>query len=383
MNNLPRQKLQEIIKRYGQVIIDDPRRCRALLFDLCGGYKREIFVLTTALEERVPQDLLATSQSIPVTVLAAQLTKRLMENRALAKEASEWAVEAWGYALGIPVPAPKTTAQQTLDQRPPIRVTGPPPIPTTTIPTKQSSAQQTPKPNLRPTKKHPTSLTIPPGPKFSSNLQVDVMVASYDIPSPIWRKIGETPGHVAIPDNYAVHLRARALNDTRLAELMGDIKKYGQIQKLDISGNQALTDAGLAQLYTLSDLKSLDLAWCIKITDEGLARLRPLHRLQTLDLAWCNQITDNGLRHLRVFTQLSILRLEGCKQISDKGLSHIRDITSLTSLNLSRCPRITNEGLRLLRNLTKLTILNIGGCPHINRRGIAAIEHPGLTVDYA
>ncbi len=57
MNDVPRQKLREIVSQRN--ILDDPRLCEALLRDLCGEHKREIFVLVAALKERVAADLAA------------------------------------------------------------------------------------------------------------------------------------------------------------------------------------------------------------------------------------------------------------------------------------------------------------------------------------
>ena len=65
MDNLPRQKLGEIIARYGHDLSDDPRRTEALLRDHCGAYKREIFVLVSALREQVAADLLSSQGSVP------------------------------------------------------------------------------------------------------------------------------------------------------------------------------------------------------------------------------------------------------------------------------------------------------------------------------
>ncbi len=101
MDDLPRQKLGELIARYGHALSDDPRRTGALLRDFCGEYKREIFVLVSALREQVAVDLLASQGSVPREVLLAQLTRRLQDNLALAEDAARWAVESWALALGV------------------------------------------------------------------------------------------------------------------------------------------------------------------------------------------------------------------------------------------------------------------------------------------
>lgn len=101
MNNAPRQALRKIIAKYGNDLASDQRRVEGLLKDLCGEFRREINVLTNALEERVPLDLLAASKSTPRELLLTKLTKRLEDNLGLTKEAANWAVDSWALALGI------------------------------------------------------------------------------------------------------------------------------------------------------------------------------------------------------------------------------------------------------------------------------------------
>ncbi len=103
MNDRPRETLGQLIRNpmYGRSLCEDPRRCEALLRDLCGEHRREISVLIGALEERVAADLLASHDSLPKEVLLARLTKRLQDDLALAENAARWGVETWALALGI------------------------------------------------------------------------------------------------------------------------------------------------------------------------------------------------------------------------------------------------------------------------------------------
>lgn len=112
-----RQTLGDLIARHGTGLVDDPRRCEALLRDYCGAYRREIFVLVTALEEGVGAELLGSRNRVPATLMLGQLARRLHENRALDEVAARWAVDSWAIALGViaapedapveaPVPAP-------------------------------------------------------------------------------------------------------------------------------------------------------------------------------------------------------------------------------------------------------------------------------------
>ncbi len=102
-----RDTLRQLIVRYGHSLCDDPRRCEAMLRDLCGQHKREVFILVSALRQRVAADLLGGSGGLPTPLLLGRLGKRLEDELALTGEAAHWAVETWALALGViagPVP---------------------------------------------------------------------------------------------------------------------------------------------------------------------------------------------------------------------------------------------------------------------------------------
>lgn len=101
MNVVPRQMLRRIVAKYGNDLGGNARRCEALLKDLCGEYRREINVLTNAIEERIPLDLLAAGNSMPPELLLNRLAKRLEDNLSLTNEAAQWAVNSWALALGV------------------------------------------------------------------------------------------------------------------------------------------------------------------------------------------------------------------------------------------------------------------------------------------
>ncbi len=100
MNDAPRQKLREILRQHGQVIIENPRRLENLLRDYCGEFRREISVLTMALEEHAVADMLAAS-ALPRKVTLARLAQRLCDNLALSETAARWSIESWAWAFGL------------------------------------------------------------------------------------------------------------------------------------------------------------------------------------------------------------------------------------------------------------------------------------------
>jgi hypothetical protein len=101
MNDLPRHTLSRIIAEHGREICAAPKRVEALLRDLCGAHRREINIISGALEERVAADLIAAGNSVPRDVLLARLAARLRDNLAYTPEAARWGVETWAVALGI------------------------------------------------------------------------------------------------------------------------------------------------------------------------------------------------------------------------------------------------------------------------------------------
>jgi WD40 repeat protein len=101
MNDVPRETLKRILEQYGHDVCDDARRCEALLRDFCGEYRREIFVLISALQHGVVGDLRTMSAQLPFSVVMPRLAADLHETTALSESAARWAVRAWAEALGL------------------------------------------------------------------------------------------------------------------------------------------------------------------------------------------------------------------------------------------------------------------------------------------
>jgi hypothetical protein len=99
---VPREKLKELIEKNGDSLLQDRDRCEGLLKDYCGGHRREISAIVGAMEERVPLELKSSWQTaMTPEAMRARLVQRLEENRGLAPEIANYAVETWSYALGV------------------------------------------------------------------------------------------------------------------------------------------------------------------------------------------------------------------------------------------------------------------------------------------
>ena len=110
-------------------------------------------------------------------------------------------------------------------------------------------------------------------------------------------------------------------------------------------GNPAITDAGLAQLANLVNLRKLGLRGA-EITDAGLAHLAGLENLEALDLE-ITPIGDAGLIHLKGLKLLHTLWLSGTN-VTDAGLVHLEALPNVERLILNST-RVTGAGLERLR----------------------------------
>jgi formylglycine-generating enzyme len=101
MNPVARQKLVQLVARFGKDLGEDSRRCEALLRDVCGNqHEREVFVLVAAVKIRATSELAADASGVPVEVLLAKLSARLHNNLGITEDLARWSVESWAVALG-------------------------------------------------------------------------------------------------------------------------------------------------------------------------------------------------------------------------------------------------------------------------------------------
>jgi Leucine Rich repeat len=187
----------------------------------------------------------------------------------------------------------------------------------------------------------------------------------------IWRGGGST----------RMSFRQRGTAATALADDdLRNIAKLHHLRHLDLSYAVSVTDAGLAHLEGLADLRELYLSRLAdhsldslvnrnttgavitrfgpEITDAGLAHLRPLRRLAALYLNG-SRVGDAGLAYLAYLKDLATLDLSETR-VTDAGLQRLADLSALEDLSL-RDTRISDAGLRTLGTMTRLKALDITG----------------------
>jgi hypothetical protein len=101
ISNGAREKLIGLVARFGPDICSDPKRCEALLRDVCGNqFTRELNALLAAVKEHAASDLAAEDGSVPLEVLLARLSSRLHDNLGIIEELAQWSIASWALALG-------------------------------------------------------------------------------------------------------------------------------------------------------------------------------------------------------------------------------------------------------------------------------------------
>lgn len=299
-----RASLLEIVTRYGREVLEDPRRCRALLMDFCGDCRGEIHLLETALQEGVVEDLAAPPPGVPEVLLFGRLIRRLQDHYYVPEAAAWWAVESCALALEIEPPAGALGGEART---------------------------------------------------FASALPATVLGRRWaDVDGP-WQELGATPGRVVVPAGFEARLNLYA-NDGDLDVLVQDLADFGPLAYMDVSYSP-LTDAGLVTLQPVGGLLYLDLSGT-RITDAGMPAITAHTKLVALYLRGCEHLTARGLSHLRAFRGLESLDLGRCVLVQDGALAPLGTMIYLTWLNLAGT-RVTDDGLAHLARLAHLQTLDL------------------------
>lgn len=99
--DVPREYLCDLIRSYGKIILEDPRKVNALLMDYYKGkFNKERNSLVIALNEGIPQELLKRERNVPNYILYDRFKKRLMDNYGVNEKLVLWTIESWAIALG-------------------------------------------------------------------------------------------------------------------------------------------------------------------------------------------------------------------------------------------------------------------------------------------
>ncbi|MBW2058218.1 MAG: hypothetical protein JRJ26_12055 [Deltaproteobacteria bacterium] len=147
--------------------------------------------------------------------------------------------------------------------------------------------------------------------------------------------------HLKVLNNLETLALPTWTNDAGLSNVAGLVR----LTTLNIP-NSRITDAGMAFLKNLREMKSLVLT-AANITDSGIEYLAGLSRLEILNLS-NTRLTDAGMVHIAGLTNLRKLFLNRTG-ISDNSVPHILKLRNLERLDITGT-RITHSGRRQIRN---------------------------------
>jgi hypothetical protein len=169
--------------------------------------------------------------------------------------------------------------------------------------------------------------------------------------------IGPLGAEVRTAEGRIVTVRWRQgkINDAAL-ELL---KSFPHLRRLELL-SCPVTDAGLAHVAGLKDLRELTVWNSRGITDAGLEHFKGLSQLERLKVSKTG-VTGAGLRHLRGHRRLQSLNLKH-NAISDQGIREIKALTGLKHLEM-RNTGITDARLEQLTSLKDLEALGLWGNP--------------------
>ena len=166
--------------------------------------------------------------------------------------------------------------------------------------------------------------------------------------------------------------RARPPGPGWLVERLG-VDFVASVASVRLVGGQGdkATDALMEQVGRLTRLQRLDLNGCGAVTNAGVAHLRHLDRMRDLDLRGTGADGD-ALRHVAGMTSLRKLELPS-RPVSDADLARLANLTGLEWLQGHSCRKVTDAGLMHLRGLTRLKTLALVPAP-ITSKGLTALR---------
>lgn len=149
---------------------------------------------------------------------------------------------------------------------------------------------------------------------------------------------------------------------------LAHLRALSELQWLAIWARQ-VSDAGLANLTDLTKLEEL---WmCVpNISDEGLVHLQHMKGLRALAIRQAN-ISGSGLVHLKCLPELRTLDLSGT-DVDDEALTNLADFSRLSCVDLSYT-RVTDSGLKHLQNVRNLYDVKLDGL-ELSREAVEELE---------
>lgn len=124
------------------------------------------------------------------------------------------------------------------------------------------------------------------------------------------------------------------------------LSRLSHIRRLAFDGSMHLSDAGLVHLARLTQLTDLNISgWKGRITDRGLEVLRLMPELRRFQMSWQQNVSDAGVANLAACDHLESVDLMGTPT-GDGAIQALAGKRKLRRFKTGRC--VTDAGLALL-----------------------------------
>ena len=179
-----------------------------------------------------------------------------------------------------------------------------------------------------------------------------------------------------------INLRFTAMADADESvsdRLIPYVHHLSGLKGIDLDQSET-TDAGLAKLGTMPELRALALAETL-VTGKCLPQLTGCKKLEALRFGK-GTIDNESLRDLKMFPQLAHLELSRTN-LSLRGLEHVSKCTKLRSLDINENSAIDDRAVPLLLKIPKLehlyikkTKISFAGVMQLSKMGLVKISLP-------
>ncbi|XP_034066537.1 F-box/LRR-repeat protein 14 isoform X1 [Gymnodraco acuticeps] len=182
-----------------------------------------------------------------------------------------------------------------------------------------------------------------------------------------------------VPDLVLEELRLHGCKELTDYSIEVLVKHQPSLQRLDISACTELTSRSVeAVAQGLKGLTQLSLSRDWRITEKGLAELLSVSSLRSLDLSECLHVSGTEIvKGLTGCTtaraQLDTLSLKSCTYIRDFAVFSLTQLlgNSLRELDLTLCVNVTDLSVRAIATyLQGLVVLRLGLCKEITDWGL-------------
>jgi hypothetical protein len=103
-------------------------------------------------------------------------------------------------------------------------------------------------------------------------------------------------------------------------------------------------------------LRGVTFESCWKLTDAGILNLITCSNLWQLTLDYCEQITDGAVGCIALLPKLQTLNLSYSQHLTDTALKSINKMKALKEVTISRTTAMTHEHLQTLKKKEEVTV---------------------------